>query len=163
MDQLTIYLLVCVHTSKALINHLGGMGAHGEGWRASVGVEDALQSSLRDTERSSEAEGLTEGWSEGRWEWLNTQSTEQEKAWRGWDRARGDWTPKRDCSKEDLDWGRRRENNWAVDSVMMQPLSSEPRRRNVRGRERDWLPWLLANKNCLEMCPAPRFCRCSWE
>lgn len=73
MDQLTIYLLVCVHTSKALINHLGGMGAHGEGWRASVGVEDALQSSLRDTERSSEAEGLTEGWSEGRWEWLNTK------------------------------------------------------------------------------------------
>lgn len=66
MDQLAIYLLVCVHTRKALINHLAGMGAHGEGWRASVGVEDALQSSLRDTERSSGAEGLTEGWSEGR-------------------------------------------------------------------------------------------------
>ena len=33
----------------------------GRGWRASVGVEDALQSSLRDTERSSGAEGLPEG------------------------------------------------------------------------------------------------------
>lgn len=78
----------------------------GRGWRASVGVEDALQSSLRDTERSSGAEGLPEGGVEWRTrDWPNAQSTEQEKAWRGWDGARGDWTPKRDCSKEDFRLG----------------------------------------------------------
>lgn len=53
--QWAIYLLVCVHTRKALINHHGCVGAlvrWSEGEEASVGNEDALQSSLYDRERS---------------------------------------------------------------------------------------------------------------
>lgn len=70
-------------------------GAQGGG---AVGVEDTLQSSLRDTERGG---GAVEGVEWRAKEWPNTKSTEQK---RHGGMGLGDWMLKRDGSKEDLDW-----------------------------------------------------------
>lgn len=90
---------------------------------ASMGNEDALQSSLYHTERDEGVEGLQKG---GAKEWLNTKNTEQKRHGR---MGLRDWMLKRDSSKEDLDWEtERKAGQWTQRWCNYQAQSKEGKR-----------------------------------